>query len=68
MYKASKYMMRGELCMTGAVHLKKVSLGNGETLGYRERDGGTENLSIYSWEYDFIQTLGYPYRKNGPKV
>lgn len=32
--------------MAGLVQLKKISLGNGETLGYRERDGGTENLLL----------------------
>lgn len=32
--------------MSCLVHLKKVSLNNGETLGYRERDGGTENLLL----------------------
>ncbi len=32
--------------MTKVVQLKKVSLANGETLGYRERVGGEENLLL----------------------
>ena len=32
--------------MEKLVHLKKVSLANGETLGYRERIGGEENLLL----------------------
>ena len=32
--------------MAKLVHLKKVSLANGETLGYRERIGGEENLLL----------------------
>lgn len=32
--------------MSSLVRLKKVSLDNGETLGYRERDGGVENLLL----------------------
>ncbi|MFP3123462.1 alpha/beta hydrolase [Ectobacillus funiculus] len=32
--------------MDKLVHLKKVSLANGETLGYRERIGGEENLLL----------------------
>ena len=26
--------------------IEEISLGNGETLGYRERDGGTEKLLL----------------------
>lgn len=32
--------------MSGFIHLKNVSLANGETLGYREREGGTEHLLL----------------------